>query len=227
MSEPKRPGGSPPSGGGEGALEPGGSRERILGAAAEVFADVGLEGSRIDVIARKADVNKAMIYYHFGSKEGLYLAVLESLVTRIATETESALSKITEPISVALEIFDRNFELYKTSEQIMRIILRESANGGEYFEEIRRRHPEIFKFQIKRMIDILQQAMDSGLLNKVDAEKVVACALGLMVIFFGARPLLGLILAEEPSEGTWNAWKDFFKEILVRVLSKEGPTPTA
>lgn len=188
--------------------------------AADVFAEVGLEGSRIDLIARDAGINKAMIYYHFGSKEGLYIAVLESLVVRIATETEKALSQITEPLNLALEIFDRNFELYKASEKVMRIILRESANGGEYLEEIRRRHPEIFSVHVKRVVGLLHQAMDAGLVNKVDPEKVVACALGLMVIFFGARPLLGLILEGEPREDTWDAWKDFFKGILVKVLSK-------
>ncbi|MBI2059253.1 MAG: TetR/AcrR family transcriptional regulator [Nitrospirae bacterium] len=204
--------------------EPVGTRERILSAAADVFSEVGLEGSRIDVIARNADVNKAMIYYHFGSKEGLYIAVLESLILRIASETEKALSNITEPMTLALEIFDRNFELYKSSEKVMRIILRESANGGEYFEEIKRRHPEIFTFQVRRTIELLRGAMKAEMLQKTDPEKVIASALGLMVIFFGAKPLLGLLLEEVPAEASWEAWKNFFKDVLVRVLSKPSPS---
>ena len=54
-----------------------GSRERLLKAATAEFAHKGLLGARVDVIARMAKINKQLIYYHFGDKQGLYLAVLE------------------------------------------------------------------------------------------------------------------------------------------------------
>lgn len=53
------------------------SRDRLLAAATEEFARFGLLGARVDVIARRANANKQLIYYHFGDKEGLYAAVLE------------------------------------------------------------------------------------------------------------------------------------------------------
>src|SRR3954471_8702056 len=52
------------------------SPDRILGAAAAEFAERGYAGARVDRIARRARVNKAMLYYHFGSKQSLYLALL-------------------------------------------------------------------------------------------------------------------------------------------------------
>jgi TetR/AcrR family transcriptional regulator len=53
------------------------TRRRLLSAAREEFARAGLMGARVDVIAQRAEVNKQLIYYHFGDKTGLYTAVLE------------------------------------------------------------------------------------------------------------------------------------------------------
>ncbi|WP_326808988.1 MULTISPECIES: TetR/AcrR family transcriptional regulator [unclassified Streptomyces] len=53
-----------------------GSRESLLAAAAEEFARYGARGTRIQAIVQRAGVNERMIYHHFGSKKGLYKAVL-------------------------------------------------------------------------------------------------------------------------------------------------------
>ena len=54
------------------------SRAALLGAAAEEFARHGLRGARVQAIVQRAGVNERMIYHHFGSKDGLYTAVLEA-----------------------------------------------------------------------------------------------------------------------------------------------------
>src|SRR5918999_6170112 len=58
------------------------SPDRILAAAALEFAARGYAGARVDRIARRARVNKAMLYYHFHSKQGLYRALLRDTFTR-------------------------------------------------------------------------------------------------------------------------------------------------
>src|SRR5512132_2304224 len=54
------------------------SRAALLAAAAEEFARHGPKGARIQAIVQRAGVNERMIYHHFGSKDGLYAAVLEA-----------------------------------------------------------------------------------------------------------------------------------------------------
>jgi AcrR family transcriptional regulator len=54
------------------------SRSALLAAAAEEFARHGPKGARIQAIVQRAGVNERMIYHHFGSKDGLYAAVLEA-----------------------------------------------------------------------------------------------------------------------------------------------------
>ena len=63
--------------------DPERNRGRILGAALEEFARYGLGGARVDRIAARAGANKRMLYYYFGNKEGLFLAVLESRYAHI------------------------------------------------------------------------------------------------------------------------------------------------
>ena len=61
-----------------GERDPERTRASILAAATEEFTAHGLDGARVDEIARRSGVNKRMIYYYFGDKSGLYLAVLEA-----------------------------------------------------------------------------------------------------------------------------------------------------
>ena len=57
------------------------TRERILSAALKEFAANGFAGTRVDAIAQRAAINKRMLYHYFGSKEGLFRAVLRRKIT--------------------------------------------------------------------------------------------------------------------------------------------------
>src|SRR5512136_2470948 len=72
-------------------------RQRILEAAAEVFAERGFGGAGVDEIARRAGVNKAMLYYHVGDKAALFGEVVSASVGRIAEAVASALAETDEP----------------------------------------------------------------------------------------------------------------------------------
>src|SRR5256886_17609985 len=57
------------------------TRERILAAALKEFAAKGFHGARVDLIARRARINKRMLYHYFGNKEGLFKAVLRRKIS--------------------------------------------------------------------------------------------------------------------------------------------------
>src|SRR5215470_668004 len=96
----RRPAGAP-------AL-PEDSKERILSCAEEVFARKGFAGARTHEIAERAGVNKAMIYYYFGSKEKLLRAVLEHILFELIGLSQEILIENPTPAE-ALERFYRGF----------------------------------------------------------------------------------------------------------------------
>src|SRR5947209_14597739 len=65
------------------------SPDRILAAAALEFSERGFAGARVDRIAHRARVNKAMLYYHFTSKQRLYRTLLRRMFTRAAERLQS------------------------------------------------------------------------------------------------------------------------------------------
>ncbi len=72
-----------------GARNPERTRARILAAALKEFAARGFAGTRVDAIARRAAINKRMLYHYFGDKEGLFRAVLRRKICERQTWAES------------------------------------------------------------------------------------------------------------------------------------------
>jgi TetR/AcrR family transcriptional regulator len=105
-------------------------RQRILEAAAEVFAERGFGGAGVDEIARRAGVNKAMLYYHVGDKAALFGEVVSASVGSIAEAVASALAETDDP-SERLRAIPRAFS--KTVRErpfLPQLMLREIAAGG-------------------------------------------------------------------------------------------------
>ncbi len=65
------------------------SQAAIFRAAAHEFAKRGYDAAGVDRIAARAHVNKAMIYYHFGSKQGLYVEVLRDMFRAVGSRTRA------------------------------------------------------------------------------------------------------------------------------------------
>jgi AcrR family transcriptional regulator len=63
------------------------TRERLLAAAADEFAEFGIAGARVDRIAEKAGCNKALLYHHFENKDGLFDAVFDAMCVATMSET--------------------------------------------------------------------------------------------------------------------------------------------
>src|SRR6201997_27408 len=107
-------------------LEPVRDAERtqaaILAAAEEEFADKGLAGARVDAIAEQSGANKRMLYYYFGSKENLYLAVLEDVYGAMRqTERDLDLTHL-EPMQALQRLIEFKFDYYLNNPIVIRIL---------------------------------------------------------------------------------------------------------
>jgi AcrR family transcriptional regulator len=106
------------------------TRERILAAACDEFAARGFAATTVERIARRAHVNKAMIYYHFASKRALYTAIIRGVYTRINDELRAALSR-SRPADEQLDALIATFvENVDRSRHFLPLFLREIADGA-------------------------------------------------------------------------------------------------
>jgi TetR/AcrR family transcriptional regulator len=110
------------------------SPDRILDAAAAEFAERGFAGARVDRIARRARVNKAMIYYHFASKQRLYRVLLRTMFSRAA----EALRVAGAGPAASVEKLDRAIadlgRLIAEHPVLPAIMMREVADGGRHLD---------------------------------------------------------------------------------------------
>ena len=108
--------------------------DQILSAAALEFAERGFAGARVDRIARRARVNKAMLYYHFKSKQALYRALLRRTFSRAAERLQEIVASAARPsekLDRAIEAFT---ELIRGQAFFPSIMLREVAEGGTHLD---------------------------------------------------------------------------------------------
>lgn len=105
-------------------------RSRILASAAEVFAEHGFDGAGVDEIARRAGVNKAMLYYHVGDKLALFHAVVHLFVGIVREEIASAVRPDVPPSERLAAIPQAFARAVSRLPHWPPIMLRELAGGG-------------------------------------------------------------------------------------------------
>ncbi len=104
----------------------------IIKIATEEFAHKGLSGARIDEIAARMSTSKRTIYYHFGSKEALYLAVLEASYRRMR-EGESGLQLAhLPPVAALKKLVAFSFGFHSENADFVRLVMNENIHQGQY-----------------------------------------------------------------------------------------------
>jgi AcrR family transcriptional regulator len=112
----------------------------IIEVATHEFSEKGLAGARIDVIAEAMRTSKRMIYYYFGSKEGLYIRVLEEAYRRIR-EIESGLhldDLAPEDALRRLVGFTVDYQL--ANPDFIRLVMTENIHRGEFLAQSKAIH---------------------------------------------------------------------------------------
>jgi AcrR family transcriptional regulator len=142
-------------------LEPVRDAERtqaaILAAAEAEFAAKGLAGARVDVIAEEARANKRMLYYYFGSKEGLYTAVLERAYGAMR-EAERALNLTDlEPLDAIRRLVEFKFDYCREHPTIIPLLAGENMHGAKYVKRSRK-----LRDMHHVLVDMIRQVLETG-----------------------------------------------------------------
>lgn len=161
----------------------GDSRARILAAAAAEFAARGFAGTSVDRIAATARLNKAMIYYHFGSKAGLYREILRDMFAAVGARVNAAAAADLSPADKI-----REFVLAIALEAEARphfppIWFREVAEGGSHLDAATLADMLIV---LKSLAAIVAEGVRAGRFRPVNPLLVHAGIVAPVLLFFAS-----------------------------------------
>lgn len=138
--------------------DPDRTRADILEVAASHFAARGFSGSRVDEIAAETNTSKRMIYYYFGSKEGLYREVLGRRYNEIRVlEKESGFDHDDPEIALAT-LVGSTFDYHQSHSDFVRLVMVENIHRGENIGEV----PGIDS-RAQSVLNVLRRLLDRGI----------------------------------------------------------------
>ncbi len=168
------------------------TRDRILVAAADEFARYGLAGARVDRMAARAGINKAMIYYHFSSKEALYQSIIDAQLARVTDSVSDVIDSEVE-LDKALRIASETYHAaFAAERRLGAILLHELADGGERLTRSLQRL--VFQRGVPQRVEkLIRAGIRRGRLRRVDGRQVLISFVGMNLFYLLMAPIAATI----------------------------------
>jgi TetR/AcrR family transcriptional regulator len=194
------------------------TRESLLASATEAFAERGFSGARVDEIAERAGANKAMIYYHFGSKEGLYKAVLLRRIGGMDGAIRAATADEKDPVARLRLVYRVLGRVFRETPALPYILVQEMLAGGAHMDE------EVAR-ALKGILDLVRSAVTEGVerrrMRDVDPILVHFTMIAPLLIFGVSRPFRERLLpvaAPLNDPITPEKFRDYLDDALARLV---------
>lgn len=142
------------------------TRERILNSAERLFAEKGHAGVGLREIAREAGVSAPTLLYYYGSKDGLYSAIVERAFAAVGQLLMSTLALEIEPSQKVVLLLSRYADWLEAHPDVLRLITRAQLDQPAYMREWARRHGAPL---VGGLMQFLDEGKLKGLLARSDA----------------------------------------------------------
>ena len=193
----------------------------ILTIAMAEFAEKGLSGARIDAIAAATHTSKRMIYYYFGSKEGLYVAVLEESYRRMRQiESELQLDDLA-PIPALEKLVGFTFDHHFGNQAYIRLVMSENIQRGAYLARSKTM-PQVNATAIDSIKKCYQRGVAQGIFRpNLDPIDIHASISALTVFNVANQHTFGLIFKRNmASAQAQKVRRQSVIEMVVRFVCK-------
>lgn len=181
------------------SAKPDSSKDRIIKAALDEFSNFGLNGARVDRIAQKAQINKAMIYYYFSSKENLYSEAVKAFFGSLINKIKDSIDQSGSATDTLNNIADAYSEIFIKNSYIRPIMLRELANSrSAMIEKIAQILQE--SHLISEIRSILEEGVKKGILRPVDLNQAIVSFVTMNIGYFIIAPIIDRILKIDDRE---------------------------
>jgi len=195
------------------------TRENILQAAVKVFAERGLGGGRINLISRAARSNERMIYYYFGSKEKLFIEVLEKIY-RDMWEAESALDlDLADPADALARIVRFTMDHYLAHPEMLALLNNENLHRGRYVSRSRTMK-ELSSPALDLMGRIYRRGVEQGVFRGgISPLHIYLSILALNYFYVSNRYTLSSFLGiDQMAEDNLSAWRAWVADTVLRAV---------
>lgn len=204
------------------------TRDNILKAAIKVFARHGYAGGRIEQISKAARSHDRMIYYYFGSKEALFIAVIEEIYRRF-NEAEAELALDMDQPARALESVIRFiWTYYQKHPEFITLLNSENLHRGRHVSKSVRAQD-----YSSPAISILERVLAGGAAAGVFRSDVAARDVYLLIASMGYfylsnRYTLSAFLGEDlEAPAALARWEAFIMDVVLRAVAPTAPTASA
>jgi AcrR family transcriptional regulator len=169
------------------------TRNALIAAGVELFAERGFDGTTTEAVARRAAVNKAMISYHFGGKAGLYAAILEEHFIALANRLGELARSELPPDALLRQLLGALGEMQARRPALPTMMLREVLSGGSHLSEhVLAALVSVFGF----VRELLDRGVRTGTFRQVDPLLTHLVLLGSVLFFFSSEPFRRRLIAE-------------------------------
>ena len=199
------------------------TRENILRAATKVFAKHGFAGGRVEQISKAAQSYDRMIYYYFGSKEGLFIAVLEEMYRRFNEAEARLVLDATEPVEALTAVIRFMWGYYQRNPEFITLLNTENLHRGKHIAKSSRAR----EFS-SPAVAVLGQVLASGAQQKLFRADLAARDVYLMIAALGYfylsnRFTLSAFLGEAlETPAALAHWEAFVIDAVLRTVARNG-----
>jgi TetR/AcrR family transcriptional regulator len=167
----------------------------ILQAAERIFAEAGYGSARTNAIAAQAGVNKALLYYYFKSKDGLYRAILNEHLNEFQRRVSEVLSAEGSARSKLLKYVSMHFDFISARPHYPRLVHRLVMTGGKPLESLAR---EFFLPLHRKLTALIESGVRAGEFRRVDSHHTVLSIAALIVFYFSSAPIWSTVTHIDP-----------------------------
>lgn len=202
--------------------DPEGTRRRILAAATEEFAKGGLAGARVDQIARRAETNERMLYYYYGSKEGLFLAVLEHKYAEFRAAEEQLHIVEEDPIAAVRTLARFVWDWYYQNPEFIRLVNSENLHEARHLKKSAQLQ-QLVNPVVDALADIVRRGQEQGLFrDNIDVSQLYLTISGLGYYVLSNRYTISAVIGRDvASQDEHERFAVLHTEMLLAYLARQ------